>query len=90
MMRLVALALAAFGVACAAPSTDYTPQIHVAPGAAARSLWILSRNAKKTEGEDAEAAAPSAEEEETGESEPSSAEGTAVPVHEVTDAGALE
>jgi hypothetical protein len=75
-------------VGCAAPSTDYTPQIHVAPGAAARSLWILSKNAKKaaeeanvdagtdeqnSEQTDEQADAP------TDEREAASAEGTGVP-----------
>ena len=35
---------------CAGPSDDYTPQIHVVPGAAARSLWIASRNVKEEAG----------------------------------------
>jgi hypothetical protein len=35
---------------CAGPSEDYTPQIHVVPGAAARSLWIASRNVKEEAG----------------------------------------
>ncbi len=37
-------------IGCARSSADYTPQIAVVPGAAARSLWILS----KTLREDAE------------------------------------
>ncbi len=41
---LLALALALTAAACASES-DYTPQIHVVPGAAARSLWIGSKNA---------------------------------------------
>jgi hypothetical protein len=45
----------AAAVACATPS-DYTPQIHVAPGAAARSLWIASKRP-----------APAADEEDAGE-----------------------
>ncbi len=43
--------LLAFG--CASSSADYTPQILVVPGAAARSLWILSRSPEA--GDDAEA-----------------------------------
>jgi hypothetical protein len=35
---------------CAGPSEDYTPQIHVVPGAAARSLWIESKNVTKEAG----------------------------------------
>jgi hypothetical protein len=38
-------------VACATPS-DYTPQIHVAPGAAARSLWIASKRPAPVADED--------------------------------------
>jgi hypothetical protein len=46
--------LCAFGTfACASSSADYTPQITVVPGAAARSLWILSKRAEA--GEDVEA-----------------------------------
>jgi hypothetical protein len=39
---LVGLVLS--GAACASTPSDYTPQIHVVPGAAARSLWIGSKN----------------------------------------------
>jgi hypothetical protein len=54
-MRRATLGIAMLGagaVACAGPSLDYTPQIAVVPGAAARSLWILSKSAEA--GEDAE------------------------------------
>jgi len=37
---------------CASSSAEYTPQIKVVPGAAARSLWILSKSADA--GDDAE------------------------------------
>jgi hypothetical protein len=47
----VLCALGAFG--CASSSADYTPQITVVPGAAARSLWILSKRAEA--GEEVEA-----------------------------------
>jgi hypothetical protein len=47
-MRVVirgALALLVFScAACASTPSDYTPQINVVPGAAARSLWIGSKN----------------------------------------------
>jgi hypothetical protein len=73
-------------VGCASPSTDYTPQIHVAPGAAARSLWILSKNAKKP-AEDADAATATATDEETRddteEREAASAARSGVPAAEV-------
>jgi hypothetical protein len=39
---LVGLVLS--GAACASTPSDYTPQINVVPGAAARSLWIGSKN----------------------------------------------
>jgi len=32
------------GSGCASLPEDYTPQIHVAPGAAVRSRWIQSKN----------------------------------------------
>jgi hypothetical protein len=43
----VLCAFSAFG--CASSSFDYTPQITVVPGAAARSLWILSKRAEAGE-----------------------------------------
>jgi hypothetical protein len=50
----------ALAFACASSSADYTPQITVVPGAAARSRWILSKraeagkNVEADEGADAE------------------------------------
>ena len=47
--------LCAWGaIECAGSALDdYTPRIAVVPGAAARSLWILSRNAEAGEGAEA-------------------------------------
>jgi hypothetical protein len=44
-------------VRCASSSVDYTPQITVVPGAAARSLWIQSKSPESgpESGEDAKA-----------------------------------
>jgi hypothetical protein len=44
----------AFG--CASSSPDYTPQITVVPGAAARSLWILSKSPSQSPEAGADAA----------------------------------
>lgn len=48
MRAWAVVAVVAFGArawaGCGGPSEDFTPQIHVAPAAAARSLWIRSRN----------------------------------------------
>jgi hypothetical protein len=55
--------------ACAPQASDYTPQIHVAPGAAARMLWIQSKNAPKGD-EELESDA-SAEPQEEGREAPS-------------------
>jgi hypothetical protein len=59
-MLRVALALSLLALtACAPQASDYTPQIEVQPGAAARSLWIGSKapeegGAKAEEAEDPE------------------------------------
>jgi hypothetical protein len=53
---LILLGLGLSAAACAASSSDYTPPIRVVPGAAARSMWIASKNKGAT---DAEAAEPS-------------------------------
>jgi hypothetical protein len=47
---VVPVVLVPANVGCAGPSEDYTPQIHVVPGAAARSLWIASKNVKEEAG----------------------------------------
>ena len=43
-MRVTLVGLFLSTVACASTPSDYTPQINVVPGAAARSLWIGSKN----------------------------------------------
>jgi hypothetical protein len=47
---VVPVVLVPANAGCAGPSEDYTPQIHVVPGAAARSLWIASKNVKEEAG----------------------------------------
>jgi hypothetical protein len=55
-LPLGALAIALACAACAAQS-DYTPQIAVVPGAAARSLWIASKRPPPAEPEEEDASA---------------------------------
>ena len=42
-MRTLLVGLFLLGASCASTPSDYTPQIPVVPGAAARSLWIASK-----------------------------------------------
>ena len=42
-MRTFMLGVLLLGASCASTPSDYTPQINVVPGAAARSLWIASK-----------------------------------------------
>jgi hypothetical protein len=76
-------AILALGVAsCAAQSSDYTARIRVVPEAAARSLWIPSKQAK------AEAAEEKEGEEREGESEAEEGEGVAEEGSSAAGAGA--
>jgi hypothetical protein len=57
-VALTVVVLASTGYAgCVRLPDDYTPQIHVAPGAAVRARWIQSKNAA----EEVDAAAPEVE-----------------------------
>jgi hypothetical protein len=67
-MRVLVLGGAAC-VGCAGTAEDYTPQIRVVPGAAARSLWIQSKNV----GPDAD---PGAEEDDGAERVSESSDGS--------------
>jgi hypothetical protein len=62
---LVGLSLSLAG-ACASTPSDYTAQIRVVPGAAARSLWIASKRPPAEE-DAGEPVAPEVEDDDAGE-----------------------
>jgi len=65
-MRAVVLGLVVSAASCASAPSDYTPQIPVVPGAAARSLWIASKR-PPVEDDAGQPVAPDSEDDDAGE-----------------------